>query len=138
MLRNVKIGDKLLTRGGEIVAVFKVDIDNRFPIEYTLPSGDTRAVDIQGYYYGVSSPNPYDIVKVVASVLLQPTKADSIPEIPDSPKPIIDTIKTSINGTKYTIGYFITLPNGTQLYQSDAGHIQLISQPGAPIWQQFN
>lgn len=76
MLRNVKIGDKLLTQGGE---------------------------------------------------------ADSISEIPDSPKHIIDAIKTSINGTKYTIGYFITLSNGTQLYQSDRGHIQLISQPGAPI-----
>lgn len=133
MLRNVKIGDKLLTQGGEIVIVFKVNTDSRFPIEYTLPSGDTRAVNIQGYYYGVGSSSQYDIVKIVTSELLQPTKADSISEIPDSPKHIIDVIKTSINGIKYTIGYLITLPNGTQLYQSDAGHIQLISQPGAPI-----
>lgn len=133
MLRNVKIGDKLLTRGGEIVIVSEVDTSKRFPIRCTRPSGDDCDVNVKGYYYGSTNPSQYDIVKVVASVLLQPTKADSISEIPDSPKHVIDVIKTSINGIKYTIGYFITLPNGTQLYQSDAGHIQLISQPGAPI-----
>lgn len=133
MLRNIKIGDNLLTRGGEIVVVSEVDTDKRFPVRYTHTSGDYHDVSIKGHYYGVSQPNKYDIVKIVTSELPQLTKADSISEIPDLPKPIIDDIKTSINGTKYTIGYFITLPNGTQLYQSDTGHIQLISQPGAPI-----
>lgn len=133
MLRNVKIGDKLLTRGGEIVVVSEVGTGKRFPVRCTYPSGDNRDVNIEGHYYGVSQPSRYDIMKIVTSELPQLTKADSISEIPDSPKHIIDAIKTSINGTKYTIGYFITLSNGTQLYQSDRGHIQLISQPGAPI-----
>ena len=133
MLRNIKIGDKLLTRGGEIVVVSKVDISKRFPIRCTHPSGDDRDVNIKGHYYGSTNPNKYDIVRIVDPKLLQLTKADNVYEIPDSSKPIIDVIKTSLNGTKYTIGYLITLPNGTQLYQSDTGHIQLISQPGAPI-----
>ena len=133
MLRNIKIGDNLLTRGGEIVVVSEVDTGKRFPVRCTYPSGDNRDVSIKGHYYGVSQPSQYDITKIVTSELPQLTKADNVSEIPDLPKPIIDDIKTSINGTKYTIGYFITLPNGTQLYQSDTGHIQLISQPGAPI-----
>lgn len=133
MLRNIKIGDKLLTRNGEIVVVSEVDTDKRFPVKYRLPSGDGRAVNIKGYYYGSTNPSQYDIVKIVTSELLQLTKADNFSEIPGSPRPIIDVIKTFINGTNYTIGYFITLPNGTQLYQSDTDRIQLISQPGAPI-----
>lgn len=119
MLRNIKIGDKLLTRGGEIVVVSEVDTSKRFPVRYTRSSGDNRDVSIKGHYYGVSQPNQYDIMKIVTSELLQLTKADNVSEIPDLPKPIIDAIKTAINGTKYTIGYIITLPNGTQLYQID-------------------
>lgn len=133
MLRNIKIGDKLLTRGGEIVVVSEVVTGKRFPVRCTHPSGNNRDVSIKGHYYGASQPSQYDIMKIVTSELLQLTKADSISEIPDSPKPIIDVIKTAISGTKHTIGYIITLPNGTQLYQSDTGHIQLIPQPGAPI-----
>ena len=33
----------------------------------------------------------------------------------------------------YDLGHIITLPNGTQIYQSNTGHIQLIPQLGASI-----
>lgn len=154
MLRNIKIGDNLLTRGGEIVVVSEVDTGKRFPVRYTHTSGDNHDVSIEGHYYGASQPNKYDIVKIVTSELLQLTKADNVSEIPDSPKPIIDIIDPTIYSTDsataesltsvepvkyiesrtiYNLGHIITLPNGTQLYQSNTGHIQLISQPGAPI-----
>lgn len=138
MLRHVKVGDVLKNRAGDLVTIVKIDHDPDFPILYTMPNGYEYSITIEGsYYLKDTTEHPLDIIDSTI-YNTDSTKADNFSEIPDPPKPIIDVIKTFINGTKYTIGYFITLPNGTQLYQSDTGHIQLIPQPGAPIWQQFN
>lgn len=138
MLRHVKVGDVLKNRADDLVTITKIAHNSDFPILYTTPNGYEYSITIEGsYYLRDITKHPLDIIDPTI-YNTDSTKADSVSEIPDSPKPIIDVIKTSINGTKYTTGYLITFPNGTQLYQSDTGHIQLISQPGAPIWQQFN
>lgn len=138
MLRHVKVGDILKNRAGELATIVEIDHDPDLPILYTTPKGYQRSVTIEGNYFSENTIEcTFDIIDPTIYNTDSAT-ADSVSEISDSPKTIIDVIKTSINGTKYTTGYLITLPNGTQLYQSDIGHIQLIPQPGAPIWQQFN
>lgn len=133
MLQHVKVGDVLKNRAGDLATITAIDKDPFFPISYTVPSGNQYSVTIKGNYSLKSiTLHPLDIIDPTI-YNTDSTKADNVSEIPDSPKPIIDAIKTPINGTKYTIGYLITLSNGTQLYQSDRGHIQLIPQPGAPI-----
>ena len=133
MLQHVKVGDVLKNRAGQLATITAIDKDPFFPIGYIVPSGNQYSVTIEGSYILASTIlNPFDIIDPTI-YNTDSTKADNVSEIPDFTKPIIDVIKTPINGTKYTIGYFITLPDGTQLYQSDRGHIQLISQPGAPI-----
>lgn len=131
MLQHVKIGDVLKNRAGELITIVDTDNNRDFPIFYKTPRGNTYSVTIEGRYY-TKSVHSLDIIDPTI-YNNNSTKADNVSEIPDSPKFTIDVIKTPINGTKYTIGYLITLSNGTQLYQSDTGHIQLIPQPGASI-----
>lgn len=133
MLRHVKVGDVLKNRADDLVTIAKIAHNSDFPILYTTPNGSQYSVTIEGkYFLEITTECPFDIIAPTI-YKTDSTKVDSVSEITDSPKPIIDVIKIPIGSTKYTIGYFITLPNGTQLYQSDTGHIQLISQPGAPI-----
>lgn len=125
MLRHVKVGDVLKNRAGDLVTITNINLDPDFPILYKMPNGFEYTVTIEGNYYPEDATEyPLDII--------DPTiyNTDSVTaESLTSVEPVNYTESRTI----YNLGHIITFPNGTQLYQSDTGHIQLISQPGAPI-----
>lgn len=121
MLQHVKVGDVLKNRAGQLATIVKIDYDPEFPILYKTPSGYEYSVTIEGNYFSeVTTTFPLDII-------------DSTIYNTDSATAESLTSVEPVKYIEYNLGHIITLPNGTQLYQSNTGHIQLISQPGAPI-----
>lgn len=109
----------------QLATIVKIDHDPDFPILYKTPSGHVYSVTIEGNYYSeVTTTFPLDIID---STIYNTDSA--VAESLTSVEPV----KYIESRTIYNLGHIITLPNGTQLYQSNTGHIQLISQPGAPI-----
>lgn len=125
MLQHVKVGDVLKNRAGELITITDTDNDRDFPILYKAPSGNTYSVTIEGKYCLESViKNPCDIIDPTIYNTNSAT-AESLTSV--------EPVNYTESRTIYNLGHIITFPNGTQLYQSDTGHIQLISQPGAPI-----
>lgn len=125
MLQHVKVGDVLKNRAGQLVTIVKIDHDPGFPILYKTPSGYGYSVTIEGRFYSEDSVEyAYDIIDPTIYSTDSAT-AESLTSV--------EPVKYIESRTIYSLGHIITLPNGTQLYQSNTGHIQLISQPGAPI-----
>lgn len=125
MLQHVKVGDVLKNRSGTLVTITAIDKDPFFPIGYTVPSGNQYSVTIKGNYVlrrtvlhslDIIDPTIYNTDSATAKSLTS-----------------VEPVKYTESITTYNLGHIITLPNGTQLYQSNTGHIQLIPQPGAPI-----
>lgn len=125
MLRHVKVGDILKNRAGDLVTVTKIGHDPFFPIGCTVPSGNQYSVTIEGNYFSViTTEHPLDII--------DPTIYNTDSAVAES-LTSVELVKYTESRTIYNLGHIITFPNGTQLYQSNTGHIQLIPQPGAPI-----
>ena len=125
MLQHVKVGDVLKNRAGNLVTVKKINLDPDFPILYKMPNGYEYTVTIEGKYYTEDTTEyPLDII--------DPTIYNTDSATTES-LTSVEPVNYTESRTIYNLGHIITFPNGTQLYQSDTGHIQLISQPGAPI-----
>lgn len=125
MLQHVKVGDILKNRAGLLATIVKIAHDPYFPILYKTSSGNEYSVTIEGNYYAeVTTTSPLDIIDPTIYNTDSAT-AESLTSV--------EPVKYIESRTIYNLGHIITLPNGTQLYQSNTGHIQLISQPGAPI-----
>ena len=125
MLQHVKIGDVLKNRAGQLATIINIDHDPDFPILYKTPSGHAYSVTIEGNYSLKGTITfPLDII--------DPTIYNTDSATAES-STSVEPVKYIESRTIYNLGHIITLPNGTQLYQSNTGHIQLISQPGAPI-----
>lgn len=123
MLQHVKVGDVLKNRAGELITIVDTDNSRDFPILYKTPKGNAYSVTIEGRYstgsvhsLDIIAPTIYSTDSVLAESLTS-----------------VEPVNYIESRTIYNLGHIITFPNGTQLYQSDTGHIQLISQPGAPI-----
>ena len=125
MLRHVKVGDILKNRAGDLVTITKINLDPDFPILYKIPNGYEYSVTIEGSYYPEDTTEyPFDIIDPTIYNTDSAT-AESLASVEP-----VNYIKSR---TIYNLGHIITFPNGTQLYQSNTGHIQFIPQPGAPI-----
>ena len=125
MLQHVKVGDVLKNRAGQLATIVKIDHDPYFPILYKTPSGYRYSVTIEGNYSSeVTTTSPLDIID---STIYNTDSATAESSTSVEPVNYIES------RTIYNLGHIITLPNGTQLYQSNTGHIQLIPQPGASI-----
>lgn len=125
MLRHVKVGDVLKNRAGDLATVIKIGHDPNFPILYTTPNGCEYSVTIEGNYFSeVTATFPFDIIDPTIYNTDSAT-AESLTSV--------EPVNYTESRTIYNLGHIITLSNGTQLYQSNTGHIQLIPQPGAPI-----
>ena len=119
MLQHVKVGDVLKNRAGDLVTIEQVDYNRDFPILYKAPSGYTYSVTIEGKYRLESViKHHYDIID---------------PTIYNIASTSVEPVKYIESRTIYNLGHIITLPNGTQIYQSNTGHTQLIPQLGASI-----
>ena len=123
MLQHVKVGDVLKNRAGDLVTIVDTDNDPDFPILYKTPRGNTYSVTIEGRYC-TGTMHPSDIIdrtiyNIASATIKSSTSVESVNYIESK--------------TIYNLGHIITLPNGTQLYQSNTGHTQLISQLGACI-----
>ena len=130
MLQHVKVGDVLKNRAGNLIKITNIGHSPDYPILYTMPNDYEFTVTIEGRFcLDDSVEYPYDIIDPTI-YNTDSTKAESLTSV--------EPVNYTESRTIYNLGHIITLPNGTQLYQSDTGHIQLIPQPGAPIWQQFN
>ena len=130
MLRHIKVGDILRNRAGDLAIIAEIDHDLQYTVLYRTPNGDQHIVTMEGKYYDPGTiESPYDII--------DPTIYNT-----DSAATESSTFVEPVNFIKdkviYNLGHIITLPNGTQLYQSNTGHIQFIPQPGASIWQPSN
>lgn len=123
MLQHVKVGDVLKNRAGDLVTIVDTDNDPDFPILYKTPRGDTYSVTIEGRYC-TGSVHSFDII--------DPT-IYNIASITAESSTSVEPVKYIESRTIYNLGHIITLPNGTQIYQSNTGHTQLISQLGACI-----
>lgn len=125
MLQHVKVGDVLKNQSGTLVTITAIDKDPFFPIGYTVPGGHQYSITIEGKYrLGGPILHPLDIIDPTIYNTDSAT-AESLTSV--------EPVKYIESRTIYNLGHIITLPNGTQLYQSNTGHIQLIPQPGAPI-----
>lgn len=125
MLQHVKVGDVLKNRAGQLVTIVKIDHDPDFPILYKTPSGYGYSVTIEGNYFSeVTTTFSFDIIDPTIYNTDSAT-AESLTSV--------EPVKYIESRTIYNLGHIITLPNGTQLYQSNTGHIQLIPQLGASI-----
>lgn len=125
MLQHVKVGDILKNRAGDLATIVNIDHDPDLPILYTTPKGYQHSVTIEGNYFSEDTTEcPFDIIDPTIYNTDSAT-AESLTSV--------EPVKYIESRTTYNLGHIITLPNGTQLYQSNTGHIQLISQPGAPI-----
>ncbi len=125
MLRHIKVGDVLKNRAGDLATIAKVDHDLHYPVLYTTPDGDQHNITIRGSYFMEDTiEHSYDIIDpTIYSADSAATKSSTFVEP-------VNFIKDKVI---YNLGHIITLPNGTQLYQSNTGHIQFIPQPGASI-----
>lgn len=125
MLQHVKVGDVLKNRAGDLVTVEQIDHDPDYPILYTMSNGFQYNVTIEGRFY------PEDSVEYAYDII-DPTIYNTDSATAES-STSVEPVNYTESRTIYNLGHIITLPNGTQLYQSNTGHIQLIPQPGAPI-----
>lgn len=125
MLQHVKVGDVLKNRAGDLVTIEQVYYNRDFPILYKAPSGYTYSVTIEGKYCLESViKHPYDIIDPTIYNIASTTAESSTS---------VEPVKYIESKTIYNLGHIITLPNGTQIYQSNTGHTQLIPQLGASI-----
>ena len=125
MLQHVKVGDVLKNRAGDLVTVEQIDHDPDYPILYKTPNGYEYNITIEGRFYTEDSVEyDYDIIDPTIYSTDSATAESST-----SVEPVNYIESRAI----YNLGHIITLPNGTQLYQSNTGHIQLIPQLGASI-----
>ena len=125
MLQHVKVGDVLKNRAGDLVTIVDTDNDPDFPILYKTPRGNTYGVTIEGRYCTRSViKHHYDIIDPTIYNIASTTAESSTS---------VEPVKYIESKTIYNLGHIITLPNGTQIYQSNTGHTQLIPQLGACI-----
>ena len=125
MLQHVKVGDVLKNRAGELITISDINHDSDYPIFYTTPKGYQHSVTIEGNYFSEDTTEcPFDII--------DPTIYNTDSAVAES-STSVEPVKYIESRTIYNLGHIITLPNGTQLYQSNTGHIQLIPQLGASI-----
>ena len=125
MLQHVKVGDVLKNRAGDLVTIVEINRNPDYPILYKMPNGCEYNVTIEGRFY------PKDSVEYAYDII-EPTIYNTDLATAES-STSVEPVNYIESRTIYNLGHIITLPNGTQLYQSNTGHIQLISQPGAPI-----
>jgi hypothetical protein len=125
MLQHVKVGDILKNRAGDLATIIQVDHNPDYPILYKTSKGYKYSVTIEGSYYpNDTAEYPLDIIDPTIYNTDSAT-AESLTSV--------EPVNYIESRTTYNLGHIITLPNGTQLYQSNTGRIQLIPQLGASI-----
>ena len=126
MLQHVKVGDVLKNRAGDFITIKDVDHVSDYPILYVTPRGNNFSVTIAGRYFAKEYPieHPNDIIDPTIYNIASATAESST---------FVEPVNYIESRTIYNLGHIITLPNGTQIYQSNTGHTQLIPQLGASI-----